>query len=53
MTDIEIPHDTGDFRLIDQKVADVFLVILEKNRFIRGTISWIGFNQITVEYVRD
>ena len=53
MAEIEIPRDTGDFRLIDRKVADAFLAMPEKNRFIRGMISWIGFNQIAVEYVRD
>jgi polyisoprenyl-phosphate glycosyltransferase len=53
MSDIEIPCDTGDFRLIDRKAADAFLAMPEKNRFIRGMITWIGFNQIAVEYVRD
>ncbi|MFL0246401.1 glycosyltransferase family 2 protein [Candidatus Clostridium stratigraminis] len=53
MSDIDIPSDTGDFRLIDRKVADAFLAMPEKNRFIRGMISWIGFNQIAIEYVRN
>jgi dolichol-phosphate mannosyltransferase len=53
MSDIEIPKDTGDFRLIDRKVADAFIAMPEKNRFIRGMISWVGFNQIAIEYVRD
>lgn len=53
MSDIDIPKDTGDFRLIDRKVADAFIAMPERNRFIRGMISWVGFNQIALEYVRD
>lgn len=53
MSDIDIPKDTGDFRLIDKRVAEVFNSMTEKNRFIRGMISWVGFNQIAIEYVRD
>ena len=53
MSDIDIPKDTGDFRLIDRKVADAFMSMPEKNRFIRGMVSWLGFNQIAIEYVRD
>ena len=53
MSDIDIPKDTGDFRLIDRKVADVFRQMTEKNRFVRGMISWVGFRQTYVEYERD
>lgn len=53
MSDIEIPKDTGDFRLIDRQVAQVFKRMTERNRFIRGMISWIGFRQTYVEYERD
>lgn len=53
ITQIDIPVDTGDFRLIDRKVVDVFLQLKEKNKFIRGLISWIGFKQTYVEYIRD
>jgi dolichol-phosphate mannosyltransferase len=53
MTDIEIPKDTGDFRLIDRKVAEVFKKMSERNRFIRGMIAWIGFRQTYIEYERD
>ena len=53
MSDIDIPKDTGDFRIIDRKVADVFKQMTERNRFIRGMMSWIGFNQAYVEYERD
>lgn len=53
MTNVEIPLDTGDFRLIDRKVCDVLRSLKEKNRFVRGLISWIGFRQTSVEYVRE
>ncbi|KLU63846.1 MULTISPECIES: glycosyltransferase family 2 protein [Desulfosporosinus] len=53
MSDVDIPVDTGDFRLIDRKVADVFSTMQEKNRFIRGMIAWVGFKQTFIEYDRD
>ncbi|HEK9100883.1 glycosyltransferase family 2 protein [Bacillus pfraonensis] len=53
MSDIDIPKDTGDFRIIDRKVANVFKQMTERNRFIRGMMSWIGFSQTYVEYERD
>ena len=53
LADIEIPRDTGDFRLIDKKVIESFKKMPEKNRFIRGMISWVGFKQTFVEYNRD
>ncbi len=53
LTNVDIPVDTGDFRLIDRKVCDVFCRLQEKNRFIRGLVSWIGFRQTYVEYVRE
>ncbi|ALQ70913.1 glycosyltransferase family 2 protein [Bacillus cereus] len=53
MSDIDIPKDTGDFRIIDRKVADVFNQMTERNRFIRGMMSWVGFRQTYVEYQRD
>jgi len=53
MTSVDIPIDTGDFRLIDRKVCDVLRGLKEKNRFVRGLISWIGFRQTSVEYVRE
>ncbi|MBO4384351.1 MAG: glycosyltransferase family 2 protein [Clostridia bacterium] len=48
-----IPLDTGDFRLIDRKVADVFLEMREHNRFLRGMSGWMGFDAVPVEYVRN
>ncbi|MFB5190719.1 glycosyltransferase family 2 protein [Alicyclobacillus fastidiosus] len=53
LTDVEIPVDTGDFRLIDRKVCDVLASMKERHRFIRGMVSWSGFRQIAVEYSRD
>lgn len=53
LSDIDIPLDTGDFRLIDRQVADQLLAIREKSRFVRGLVSWVGFKQVAVEYERD
>lgn len=53
LTDIEIPEDTGDFRLMDRKVADAFRRMPERSRFIRGMIAWLGFKQTPLEYERD
>lgn len=52
MSAYPIPLDTGDFRLLDRKVADVFLSMREHNRFLRGMSGWMGFNAVPVEYVR-
>ena len=53
MTDVDIPVDVGDFRLIDRKVRDALLAIPEHNRYVRGLISWLGFRQTFVDYVRE
>jgi glycosyltransferase involved in cell wall biosynthesis len=53
ISDIDIPKDTGDCRIIDRKVADVFKKMTERNRFIRGMITWVGFRQSYIEYERD
>jgi glycosyltransferase involved in cell wall biosynthesis len=52
ITDVKIPLDTGDFRLIDRKVVDVMNTMREKHRFLRGMAAWVGFKQIGVEYKR-
>ena len=52
MTSINIPVDTGDFRLIDRRALDQFNKMHERDRFVRGMISWIGFRQTEVKYVR-
>ncbi|MFD2618535.1 glycosyltransferase family 2 protein [Terrilactibacillus laevilacticus] len=51
--DVDIPLDTGDFRLIDRKVCDEIKRIPEKNRFVRGLVSWVGFRQTAIEYERE
>ena len=52
MSAYPIPLDTGDFRLLDKKVADVFLKMREHNRFLRGMSGLMGFDAVPVEYVR-
>lgn len=52
LSDVEIPLDTGDFRLIDRIVVDVFLSMPERHRLLRGMWSWIGFPQVGVPYQR-
>lgn len=53
ITDVDIPLDTGDFRLMDRKVVDALNAMREHNRFIRGMTSWVGFRQTGVRYVRQ
>jgi dolichol-phosphate mannosyltransferase len=52
ITDVDIPLDTGDFRLMDRKVVNVMNQMRERHRFLRGMSSWIGFEQTGVEYRR-
>ncbi len=52
ITNVDIPVDTGDFRLMDRKVVDVLNQMRERHRFIRGLASWIGYRQIGVPYHR-
>ncbi|MEZ4700401.1 MAG: glycosyltransferase family 2 protein [Rhodothermales bacterium] len=52
MADLDMPLDTGDFRLVSRKVIDVYNRIGEQQPFVRGIVSWIGFNQIGIPYVR-
>ena len=52
ITDVNIPLDTGDFRLMDRKVVDVLKQMKERHRFPRGMSAWVGFKQIGVEYKR-
>lgn len=53
ITDVNIPLDTGDFRLMDRQVVDQMKAMKEHHRFIRGMTSWVGFKQTGVEYVRE
>ncbi len=52
LSDTRIPLDTGDFRLMDRRVVDALLSMPERDRFIRGMVSWLGFSQTAVEYRR-
>jgi dolichol-phosphate mannosyltransferase len=52
ITDVKIPVDTGDFRLMDRKVVDVLKQMRERHRFPRGMSAWVGFKQIGVTYKR-
>lgn len=53
LSDVPIPLDTGDFRLMDKAVVKAVSEMPEKSRFLRGMISWVGFNQTAVSYERD
>jgi len=52
VTDIKIPLDTGDFRLLDRQVVDTLNKMREKHRFLRGMSSWVGFKQTGITYKR-
>ncbi|MCE1253844.1 MAG: glycosyltransferase family 2 protein [Anaerolineae bacterium] len=52
ITDVKIPLDTGDFRLLDRSVVNVMNQMRERHRFLRGMSAWIGFKQIGVSYKR-
>jgi len=53
LTETRIPMDTGDFRLMDRKVCEAMRGLREKNRFVRGLVSWVGFRQTAIDYVRE
>jgi len=53
ITSINIPLDTGDFRIISRKVINVLKQMPEQQKFLRGQIAWVGFNQASVKYNRD
>jgi dolichol-phosphate mannosyltransferase len=52
LSDTRIPLDAGDFRLLDRKVVDALLSMPERDRYVRGMISWLGFSQCAVPYHR-
>ena len=52
LSDVEIPKDTGDFRLVDRKVVDTINSLPEHNKFLRGLFSWVGYKQYAFEYER-
>jgi len=53
LSDVSIPLDTGDFRIISKKIKDIIVSMPERNKFLRGQIAWAGFNQTSVSYRRD
>jgi polyisoprenyl-phosphate glycosyltransferase len=53
LSDVEFPVDTGDFRLVDRRVADVVRQMRESDRYLRGMFAWVGFRQTSVAYDRD
>ena len=53
LSDVEIPKDTGDFRLVDKRVIDVINAMPEHNKFLRGLFSWVGFQQKAYSYERE
>ena len=53
LSDVEIPKDTGDFRLVDRTVVDIINELPEHNKFLRGLFSWTGYKQIPFEYERQ
>lgn len=53
LTDVDIPADTGDFRLMRRNVVDALLSMPEQHRFVRGLVAWLGFRQVPLRYARQ
>ena len=53
MSNVDVPLDVGDFRLIDRRALDAFRSMRESNRYVRGMFSWIGFRQVGVPFTRE
>lgn len=53
LSDVEIPKDTGDFRLVDRRVVETINALPEHNKFLRGLFSWVGYKQVPYEYERQ
>ena len=53
MSDVDVPLDVGDFRLVDRRALDAFRSMRESNRYVRGMFSWIGFRQVGVPFARE
>jgi len=53
LSEVDIPADVGDFRLMDRQVVDAFKEMREQHRYVRGMVAWMGFEQCAVDYVRD
>lgn len=52
LTDVSIPQDVGDFRLVNRRVLNALMALPEQHRFVRGLVSWLGFRQVAFPYVR-
>jgi polyisoprenyl-phosphate glycosyltransferase len=53
LTNVDIPADAGDFRLMTRRVCDLIVIMPERDRFIRGMVAWLGFRQVPFEYDRE
>ena len=53
ISEVPLPRQAGDFRLLDREVVDVLARMPERNRYVRGMVAWVGFPQCAVEYERD
>jgi polyisoprenyl-phosphate glycosyltransferase len=53
LSDVEMPLDTGDFRLVDRQAVDAFTSMRERDRYVRGLVTWVGFDQKALSYKRD
>jgi dolichol-phosphate mannosyltransferase len=53
LSEVDIPNDVGDFRLVDQRAVEAFRAMRESNRFVRGMYAWVGFRQTGVPYRRE
>jgi dolichol-phosphate mannosyltransferase len=53
LAEVPLPRNAGDFRLLDRAVIDVLASMPERNRYVRGMVAWVGFQQCAVEYERD
>lgn len=53
LSDLQIPENTGDFRLMDRRVVEALKLLPERNRFMKGLFAWVGFRHTGIEYVRE
>ncbi len=52
MSEVDLPYNAGDFRLMDRRVVEVLRQLPERNRFMKGLFAWVGFNQVAIPYAR-
>jgi len=53
IADLKLPHDVGDFRLMDRQVVDALMALPESRRFMKGLFAWVGFRTATIDYIRE